>query len=93
MFGVSSNAAGQAWYDSCARLWASWGVDYIKVDDLSQPYHTAEVEMIRHAIDQSGRAIVFSTSPGETPVADAQHILTHANLWRVSDDFWEAIRD
>ena len=35
MFGVSSNAAGQAWYDSCARLWAAWGVDYIKVDDLS----------------------------------------------------------
>ena len=39
MFGVNSNAAGQAWYDSCARLWAAWGVDYIKVDDLSSPYH------------------------------------------------------
>ena len=89
MFGVSSNAAGQAWYDSCARLWAAWGVDYIKVDDLSRPYHTAEVEMVRSAIDRSGRAIEFSTSPGETPVADAQHILTHANLWRVSDDFWD----
>ncbi len=89
MFGVNSNAAGQAWYDSCARLWAAWGVDYIKVDDLSRPYHTAEVEMVRHAIDRSGRAIVFSTSPGETPIADAQHILTHANLWRVSDDFWD----
>jgi hypothetical protein len=89
MFGVSSNAAGQAWYDSCARLWASWGVDYIKVDDLSRPYHTAEVEMVRRAIDRSGRSIVFSTSPGETPVAEANHILTHANLWRVSDDFWD----
>ncbi len=89
MFGVSSNAAGQAWYDSCARLWAAWGVDYIKVDDLSRPYHTAEVEMVRNAIDRSGRAIVFSTSPGETPVVDARHILTHANLWRVSDDFWD----
>jgi hypothetical protein len=89
MFGVSSNAAGQAWYDSCARLWASWGVDYIKVDDLSHPYHTAEVEMIRRAIDRSGRAIEFSTSPGETPIADAAHIMAHANLWRVSDDFWD----
>ena len=89
MFGVSSNAAGQAWYDSCARLWAAWGVDYIKVDDLSEPYHTAEVEQVRHAIDHSGRAIVFSTSPGETPIAEAQHILTHANLWRVSGDFWD----
>ena len=89
MFGVSSNAAGQAWYDSCARLWASWGVDYIKVDDLSRPYYTAEVEMVRRAIDRSGRSIVFSTSPGETPVEAAQHIFLHANLWRVSDDFWD----
>jgi alpha-galactosidase len=90
MFGVSSNAAGQAWYDSCAKLWASWGVDYIKVDDLSRPYHLAEIEMIRRAIDKSGRSIVFSTSPGETPVAEAGHISSHANLWRVSDDFWDS---
>ena len=89
MFGIHGNAAGQAWYDSCARLWASWGVDYIKVDDLSHPYHTAEVELIRNAIDKSGRAIMFSTSPGETPIADAAHIMAHANLWRVSDDFWD----
>ncbi len=89
MFGVNSNAAGQAWYDSCARLWALWGVDYIKVDDLSQPYHVAEVEMIRRAIDRCGRSIVFSTSPGETPVREAAHIATHANLWRASGDFWD----
>jgi hypothetical protein len=89
MFGVSSNAAGQAWYDSCAKLWASWGVDYIKVDDLSRPYHFTEVEMIRKAIDRCGHSIVFSTSPGETPVTQADHVLAHANLWRVSDDFWD----
>jgi len=89
MFGVRGNAAGQAWLDSCARLWASWGVDYIKVDDLSRPYHTAEIEMIRKAIDQSGRGIVFSMSPGETPIVDGTHIASHANLWRVSDDFWD----
>ncbi len=89
MFGVSSNAAGQAWYDSCARLWASWNVDYIKVDDLSEPYHLAEIEMIRRAIDRCGRSLVFSTSPGETPFREAAHISTHANLWRVSGDFWD----
>ena len=89
MFGVRSNAAGQAWYDSCARLWAAWGVDYIKVDDLSSAYRAGEIEMIRRALDRSGRSIVFSTSPGETPVAEAAHIMTHANLWRVSEDFWD----
>lgn len=89
MFGVKNNAAGQMWYDSCARLWAGWGVDYIKVDDLSQPYHAPEIEMIRHAIDQCGRSIVFSTSPGPTPPGYAAHISTNANLWRVSGDFWD----
>jgi len=89
MFGVNSNAAGQAWYDSCARLWAGWGVDYIKVDDLSTPYHLAEIEMIRDAIDRCGRSIVFSTSPGPTPVSRAAHIMANANLWRVSGDFWD----
>jgi hypothetical protein len=89
MFGVQSNAAGQAWYDSCARLWTSWGVDYIKVDDLSQPYHAAEVEMVRHAIDQCGRAILFSTSPGPTPTSRAGHVAANANLWRISGDFWD----
>ena len=89
MFGVSSNAAGQAWYDSCARLWATWGVDYLKVDDLSCSYHTAEVEMLRRAIDRCGRSIVFSTSPGATPVIQAAHVMAHANLWRVSEDFWD----
>jgi alpha-galactosidase len=89
MFGVRDNAAGQAWYDSCARLWAGWGVDYIKVDDLSQPYHAAEIEMIRHAIDRCGRSIVFSTSPGPTSPSHAAHISTNANLWRASGDFWD----
>jgi hypothetical protein len=89
MFGVRNNAAGQAWYDSCLKLWASWGVDYIKVDDLSQPYHAAEIEMIRRAIDKCGRAIVFSTSPGPTPASRAGHVAANANLWRISGDFWD----
>jgi hypothetical protein len=89
MFGVRNNAAGQAWYDSCAQLWASWGVDYVKVDDLSSEYRAPEIEMIRRALDHSGRSIVFSTSPGETPIAQAAHVMAHANLWRVSEDFWD----
>jgi alpha-galactosidase len=89
MFGARDNAAGRAWYDSCAKLWASWGVDYIKVDDLSQPYHTAEIEMIRRALEQFAPNIVFSTSPGPTPTSRAGHIAAHANLWRISGDFWD----
>ncbi len=89
MFGVRDNAAGQAWYDSCARLWVSWGVDFVKVDDLSNPYHSHEIEMIRKAIDPCGRPIVFSTSPGPTAPARANHISRMANMWRISGDFWD----
>ena len=89
LFGVRNNAAGQAWYDSCARLWASWGVDYIKVDDLSEPYHANEISMIHRAISDLDHSIVFSTSPGPTAVGHAANIATNANLWRISGDFWD----
>jgi hypothetical protein len=93
MFGVRANAAGQAWYDSCAALWASWGIDFVKVDDLSSPYHGEEIEMIRKAIDTCGRPIVLSTSPGPTDPAHADHISSFANMWRVSNDRWDRWAD
>lgn len=30
---------------------------------------------------------VFSTSPGATPLEEADHVMNHANLWRICDDF------
>ena len=91
MYGVDMSKPGaQAYYDSVFALLASWDLDYVKVDDLSSPYHQAEIEAIRKAIDRSGRAIVFSTSPGGTPLNQGQHIQTNANLWRISGDFWDS---
>ena len=89
MFGVRSNAAGQSWYDSIFRQYAAWGLDFVKVDDLSWPYHRDEIEMVRKAIDKCGRKIVFSTSPGASPVARWAHLSAHANMWRISGDFWD----
>jgi hypothetical protein len=71
------------------ELVASWGVDFIKVDDLSRPDHQAEVEAIRKAIAKTGRKIVFSTSPGETPLSAGNSVNQNANMWRISDDFWD----
>jgi hypothetical protein len=92
MYGVDMSKPGaQEYYDSVFALIASWGVDYVKVDDLSRPYHAnqAEVEAIRRAIDRTGRPMVLSLSPGETALTAAEHVKTHANLWRISDDFWD----
>lgn len=93
MYGVDMSKPGaQAYYDSVFALIASWGVDFVKVDDLSRPYleHEREIEAIRVAMDRSGRAMVLSTSPGETPLAAAGHVAAHANMWRISDDFWDS---
>ncbi len=90
MYGVDMTKPGaQEYYNSVFDQFAAWGLDFVKVDDLSRPYHTAEIAAIRKAIDQTGRRIVFSTSPGATPLADGGHISTHANMWRISDDFWD----
>ena len=71
MYGVDMTKPGaQAYYDSVFELIASWGVDFVKVDDISRPYHEheREIEAIRRAIDRTGRPIVLSLSPGETPL-------------------------
>jgi len=90
MYTIDAKKDGaQEYYNSIFNLYASWGVDFVKIDDLSRPYHQAEIELIRKAIDQSGRPMVFSTSPGATPLEKAGHVLNHANMWRICDDFWD----
>jgi hypothetical protein len=92
MYGVDMTKPGaQAYYDSVFKLLAAWGVDYVKVDDMSRPYHdhAPEIEAVRKAIDASGRPMVLSLSPGETPLDAAAHVQRNANLWRISDDFWD----
>ena len=79
----------QAYYNSILNLYASWGVDFLKVDDLSRPYHEGEIGLLRHAIDQCGRDIVLSMSPGATPLNMARHCQEHANMWRMMDDLWD----
>ncbi|MFI0430581.1 glycoside hydrolase family 27 protein [Mariniflexile sp. HMF6888] len=88
---VANKPGAQEYYNSIFELYASWGVDFIKIDDLSAPiYHKDEIELIRKAIDNCGRNIVLSTSPGETPVNAAGHVSEHANMWRMVNDVWDS---
>jgi hypothetical protein len=94
-FTIDKDKGGaQEYYNSIIELYASWGVDFIKIDDLSAPiYHTDEIEMIRKAIDTANRPIVLSTSPGETPYNAAGHVSVHANMWRMVNDVWDEWKD
>jgi len=93
MYGVDMSKPGaQAYYDSLFSMYAGWGVDFVKVDDIARPYDAiqkVEIEAIRRAIDKSGRPIVLSLSPGDTPLEQGEHVSEHANMWRISDDFWD----
>lgn len=86
---VRNNRYGQLYYNSIIDLYASWGVDFIKVDDLSRPYYESEIEMLRKAIDQCGRPIVLSLSPGKTDYGKVSHLHENANQWRMIDDLWD----
>jgi alpha-galactosidase len=89
-WGVKNNAAGQAWYDSLLRQYAAWGVDFLKVDCISDhPYKLLEIQMIRRAIDKTGRPILLSLSPGPTALNHAAEVSTLSNMWRIADDHWD----
>ncbi|MFC0202873.1 glycoside hydrolase family 27 protein [Novosphingobium soli] len=92
MYGVDMAQPGaQDYYDGLFRLYASWGVDFVKMDDMSRPYdaHAPEIEAAARAIARCGRPMVLSLSPGETPVLRGDHVRRHAQMWRISDDFWD----
>jgi len=95
MYGVDPRKDGaQEYYNSLFELYASWGVDYVKVDDIAAsrlypPFHQAEIEMLRKAIDHCGRPMVLSLSPGPAPLEHAEVFKQNANMWRVTDDFWD----
>jgi hypothetical protein len=98
MYGVNPDVDGaQEYYNSLFELYAQWGVDFVKVDDICvteyKPLHPysakREIEMIRKAIDNCGREMVLSLSPGPAVLEEAQHLSTYANMWRMTGDFWD----
>ena len=89
-YGVSDTPAGQAYYDSMLSLYASWGLDYIKVDCISDhPYRPSEIRQIALAIKRTGRPIVLSLSPGPTQLEHATEVGQYAQMWRITDDHWD----
>jgi hypothetical protein len=89
-YGVDMSKPGaQAYYDSLAELYASWGVDYIKADDFSTPARASEILALHEALRNSGRPIVLSLSPGPFVTNYADFLKTSAQMWRVSSDFWD----
>ncbi|HMR83221.1 MAG TPA: glycoside hydrolase family 27 protein [Niabella sp.] len=88
--GVDMSVPGsQEYYNSCVQLYADWGVDFLKVDDISRPYHADEVTAFRIAIEKTGRDIILSLSPGTTSFTARHHAINNSDMYRISNDFWD----
>ena len=89
-WGIKDNEAGQAWYDSLLRQYAKWGVDFVKVDCISDhPYKGVEIRQIATAIRHSGREMVLSLSPGPTALERQPEVAALSQMWRMSNDIWD----
>lgn len=98
MYGMKNCQGAQDYYNSIFEMYAQWGVDFIKCDDIcvtefrqwDNPYSADyEIEMIRKAIDNCGRDMVLSLSPGPAHIENADHLAKNANMWRMTGDFWD----
>ena len=90
-YGLNVNQpAAQAYYDSLARQYAGWTVDFIKIDCIADhPYKGGEIRMFSEAIAKSGRQMVLSLSPGPTAFDKRNEVGKYSQMWRISDDVWD----
>lgn len=92
MYGVDPDKEGaRAYYDSIFELYASWGVDFIKCDDIARelPHEEAELVMLSESLRSCGRDMVLSLSPGAALLEKAELYKQVSDMWRITDDFWD----
>lgn len=92
MYGVDPEKEGaKEYYDSLFELYASWGVDFIKIDDICRelPHEESELVMISKSIRGCGRDMIFSLSPGPAVLDKSEVYKQVADMWRITDDFWD----
>lgn len=92
MYGVDPAKPGaKEYYDSIFELYASWGVDFIKCDDIARelPKEESELIMLSDSLKNCGRDMVLSLSPGPALLEKAELYKQVSNMWRITDDFWD----
>ena len=92
MYGVDPDKDGaRAYYDSLFALYASWGVDFIKCDDIARelPHEEKELILLSESLHHCGRDMILSLSPGPALLEKAELYKQVSNMWRITDDFWD----
>ena len=92
MYGVDPAKPGaKEYYDSIFELYASWGVDFVKCDDIARelPKEESELIMLSDSLKNCGRDLVLSLSTGPALLEKAELYKQVSNMWRITDDFWD----
>jgi len=87
-YGVDMTKPGaQEYYNSIFELLASWEIDFVKYDDIVP--HPDEIEAVANAIENCGRNITLSLSPGSEPFHKDVKSYQRANMVRITPDVWD----
>ena len=86
MTGINYSAPGaQAYIDSVVDQLASWGVDYIKLDGITNR-NIPDIAAWSAAIKQSGRPMVLNITQGSYTIRIAPELEQYANQWEFTPD-------
>ena len=82
-YGIDMSKPGaQEYYNSQFKLFAEWGLDFVKADDMQDP----DIIAISKAMRKSGRPMVLSVVPNEQNVKLLQE---NVHMARTGADFWD----
>src|SRR5579862_611154 len=86
MVRIDYNKPGaQEYTNSWVDMLAAWGVDYIKIDGMTNS-NAADVKAWSDAIRQSGRPMVLDVTQGDFTTAIATTLMKYANQWEFAPD-------
>ena len=86
MVRIDYNKPGaQEFTNSWVDMLAAWGVDYIKIDGMTDN-NAADVKAWSNAIRQSGRPMVLDVTQGDLTIAIAPTLMKYANHWEFAPD-------
>ncbi len=80
-----SKPGAQAFINSWVNMFASWGVDYIKIDGMSDK-NVPDIKAWSAAIRQSGRPMILDVTQGSFTRAIAPILMKYANQWEFAPD-------
>jgi alpha-galactosidase len=88
MHGVDMTKPGsQEYYNSVFNQFAAWGIDFVKIDDVTN--FPAEMEAYAKAIEQCGRPMMLSLSPGGDSNVKYLDSYKKTNMVRTTPDIWD----